>query len=138
MLQALIAVLALVVSAVAVSVAIWAFLEARMARRESIPRPFLQRHGFERIRLYFPAEMALRYGIEAITCPDPHELRRLDSLTVEQAASLPQQETRGTTLSYSPIAPEINVGVSPHCRLITVRCRLLANPSMWVDHVLAI
>jgi hypothetical protein len=134
----LISLIALTVSTVSVSVAIWAFWEARAARRESIPRPFYQRHGSERIRVYYPEEMALRYGIDSIACPSPHELRRLDSLTVEQAASLPRQEARGTNLTYSPSASEVNVGISPYCRVITIRSRLLANPSLWVVHTLAI
>jgi hypothetical protein len=136
--MALISVLALIVSVVSVSVAIWAFLEARLARRESIPRPFYQRQGSERIRLYYPPDMALRYSIEAISCPAPHELRRLDSLTIEQAATMPLQDARGKRLTYSLGTPEINVAVSPYCRVISVRCRLLGNPSLWVDHTLAI
>lgn len=134
----LVSLMSLVVSAISASVAIWAFLEARAARRESIPRPFYQRQGSERIRLYYPAEMALKFGIESVACPSPHELRRLDSLTIEQAANVPLQASRGTRLTYSPAASEINLAVSPYCRMITVRCRLLANPSLWVEHSLGI
>jgi hypothetical protein len=134
----LISVLSLIVSAISVSIAIWAFLEAQASRRESIPRPFYRRKGSECIHLLYPPEMALKYGIESVTCSNPYELRRLDSLTIEQAANFPAQASRGLMLTYAPAATDINIGVNPYCRVITVRCRLLANPSLWVDHSMAI
>ena len=134
----LISLLSLAVSAVTASIAIWAYLEARAARRESIPRPFYQRQASDRIRLYYPGEMALRFGIESVVCSSPHELRRLDAMTIEQAAASPPEASRGTTLAYSPAVAETKIGVNPYCRTITISCQLLANPSLRVTHSLAI
>ena len=134
----LISVLSLVVSTISVSIAIWAVLEAQASRRESIPHPFHQRKGSACVHLHYPLDMALKYGIESVSCSNPYELRRLDTLTIEQAADFPAHASRGSMLTYAPAATDINVGVSPYCRVITIRCRLLANPSLWVDHSIAI
>ena len=126
------------VSLLALAVAVFAVWEARTARRESIPRPLCERHGADRIRLYYPAEMALQFGIDAVACPDGHELKRWDFLTIEQAASLPLQEEKGTKLHYSPSASDITVGVQRSCRKLSVRCRMLSQPSFRIDHTLGI
>src|ERR1700753_412961 len=77
------------ISFLSLAIAGFAAWQAWAARRESIPRPVYVRHGTERIQLCYTEGLAQRYGIEAITGPDGYELRRRDSLTIEQAASLP-------------------------------------------------
>jgi hypothetical protein len=86
---------ATLISILSFVLSVFAVWEVRAARRESIPRPLVERHGHQRVGIFYPAEMAQPYGIEAVACPDNHELRRWDTLTIEQAASLPPEVERG-------------------------------------------